>query len=133
MALVLLAALLAAGCDTINYAQFVVAKVSPADQVIIKQTVESSAAAAGLADRTETSKVPDTLAFYLEPVPHFPVSLGARMVGDSAVVDLSCFHPGVDKPLAFRSAETNLTTTLYREFGTRLAMPDYQHRVPLKQ
>ena len=119
------------GCDSLHYTQYVVSNASPTDRAAIKKTVVSSAAAAGLVDKTETSKVPDTIAFYLEPVPHFPVSLGARMVQDSAFVDLSCFHPGVAKPQAFRSAESNLTATLTREFGAQLTMPDHSHRVPI--
>jgi hypothetical protein len=129
---VLLVALLT-GCDSLHYTQYVISNASPTDRVTIKQTVESSATAAGLVDKTATSRVPDTIAFYLEPVPHFPVSLGARMVGDSAVVDLSCFHPGVAKPAAFQSAESSLTTILTREFGARLTIPDDSHRVPMTQ
>jgi hypothetical protein len=126
----LLVAVLVVGCDSLNYTQYVVAKASPSDRAIVKRAVESSAAAAGLADKTETAKIPDTIAFYLEPVPHFPVSLGARMVGDSAVVDLECFHPGVAKPPAFKTAESHLTRALTNEFGARLRMPDYSHIIP---
>ena len=133
LALVLLVAVLATSCDSLHYTQYVVAKASASDRATIKRAVEASATAAGLADKTETSKVPDTIAFYLEPVPHFPMSLGARMVGDSVVVDLGCFHPGVAKPRAFQSAESSLTTTLTREFGVRLSIPDYSHRVPMRQ
>jgi len=133
LAFVLLVAVLAVGCDSLNYTQYVVAKASASDRATIKRAVESSAAAAGLADKTGTSKVPDTIAFYLEPVPHFPVSLGARMVGDSAVVDLSCFHPGVAKPPAFKTAESHLTSALTNEFGARLKMPGYSRRVPMTQ
>jgi len=128
---VLIVAVLAAGCDSLHYTQYVVAKASPSDRATIKRAVESSATAAGLIDKTDTSKIPDTIAFYLEPVPHFPVSLGARMVEDSAVVDLGCFHPGVAKPPAFRAAESSLPTTLTREFPPRIAMPEYSHRVPM--
>src|ERR1044072_6622335 len=133
LALVLLVAVLSTGCDSLHYTEYVVAKASASDIATMKRAVDSSTTAAGLVDKAEISKVPDTIASYLEPVPHFPVSLGARMVGDSAVVDLGCFHPGVAKPRAFQSAESSLTTTLTREFGVRLTMPDYSHRVLMTQ
>lgn len=119
------------GCDSLHFTQYVVSNASATDRATIKKAIVSSAEAAGLVDKTETSKIPDTIVYYLEPVPHFPVSLGARMVQDSAVVDLSCFHPGTEKPLIFQSVESNLTATFTREFGARLAMPDNSHSVPL--
>src|SRR5437870_1421268 len=124
LAFVLLVAVLAIGCDSLHYTQYVVAKASAADRANIKSAVESSATAAGLVDKTETSKVPDTIAFYIEPVPHFPVSLGARVVGDSAVVDLGCFRPGVARPHAFKTAESRLTSALTNECAARLSVPD---------
>jgi len=117
------------GCDSVDYTQYVVARASASDRATIKRTVKASAAAAGLVDKTQTSTTQGTIALYVEPIPHFPVDLGARMVGGSAVIDLMCFHPGVGKPPAFQSAEFSLTTTLTREFGQRLTMPDYKHRV----
>jgi len=130
--LVVLVALVCGGCDTLHSRQYVVDKASAADRETIKAEVESAAMAAGLADRTETSKVPDTIAFYLEPVPHFPTSLGARLHGDLAIVDLSCFHPGRKKPPAFRTAESLLTEKLGRAFGERLSMREYPDRIPLR-
>ena len=130
--LVVLMALVCSGCDTLHSRQYVVDKASAADRETIKAAVESTAMTAGLADKTETSKVPDTIAFYLEPVPHFPTSLGARLHGDLAIVDLSCFHPGRKKPAAFKTAESELTEKLGRAFGERLSMPEYPDRVPLR-
>jgi hypothetical protein len=121
---VLAAAVFASGCDSLHQTQYVVANATLNDQKTVKSAVESAASEAGLVDKTDASKVPSTIVYCLEPVPHFPVSLGARVVGDSAVVDLSCFHPGVAKPHAFKIAESNLTAKLTNEFGTRLAMPD---------
>jgi hypothetical protein len=120
------------GCDTLNYTQYVVTSATPTDRAVIKKAVEASATTAGLVDKTETAIIPNVIVFYVEPVPHFPTTLGARMVNDMAVVDLSCFHPGAAKPPAFQSAESLLTTTLSREFGTRLTMPDRSHMVPMK-
>jgi hypothetical protein len=130
--LVALIALVCGGCDTLHSRQYVVDKASAADRETIKAAVESTAMAAGLTDKTETSKVPDTIAFYLEPVPHFPTSLGARLDGDLAIVDLSCFHPGTKKPAAFKTAESQLTEKLGRAFGERLSMPEYPDRIPLR-
>ena len=131
LAFVVLVALVCAGCDSLHHTQYVVADASASDKATIKSVVETSASEAGFADKTETSKVPDTIVFYLQPVPHFPVSLGARRVGEFVVVDLSCFHPGVAKPPAFKSLESSLTETLALEFGERLTMPDYKHLIPI--
>lgn len=129
----LFVAMICAGCDSLHYSQYVVANASASDRGIIKRAIESSAIAAGLVDKTETSRIPGTIAYYREPLQKFPVVLGARMIGDSGIVDLSCFHPGVSKPPAFKTAESALTESLTREFGDRLTMPDYLHRVPLTQ
>jgi hypothetical protein len=56
LAFVLLVAVLAVGCDSLHYTQYVVAKASASDRATIKRAVESSATATGLADKTETSK-----------------------------------------------------------------------------
>lgn len=117
------------GCDSLNDTQYVIAGASVSDRATIKRSVRSSAIAAGLTDRPATFNVRNTIAYYLEPVQHFPVGLGARMVDDSAIVDLTCFHPGVGKPPAFRTAESLLTKTLTQGFGERLTMPDYGHIV----
>jgi hypothetical protein len=53
------------------------------------------------------------------------------MVGDSAVIDLACFHPGFFlKDSVFEAAEIRLTTELSNNFSTRLTLPDIKHRVP---
>ena len=110
-----------------------VANASSADQTTVKKAVEAAASDAGLIDKSDASKIPGTIAYYLQPVPHFPVSLGARVSGDSAVVDLGCFHPGVAKPPAFKIAEFRLTSALSNEFRARLTMPDRLHRLPLEK
>ncbi len=130
---VLAAAVFATGCDSLHQTQYVIASATLNDQKTVKGVVEKVASEAGLADKTDTSKVAGTIAYYLEPVPHFPVSLGARVVGDSAVVDLGCFHPGVAKPPAFRIAESRLTAVLTNEFGTRLTIPDRLHQIPIEK
>ena len=131
LAFVLWVALVCAGCDALHYTQYVVANASASDRATIKRVVDTSASEAGFADKTETSKVPDTIVFYLQPVPDYPVTLGARIVGESVVVDLSCFHPGVAKPPAFKSLESSLTETLTVEFRERLSMPAYKDRIPV--
>jgi|SRR5437016_769722 len=130
---VLTVAFFAVGCDSLHYTQYLVANASPADRATVKTAVEAAAVEARLVDKSDTSRVPATIAYYLQPVPHFPVSLGARVVGDSAIVDLSCFHPGTAKPPAFKIAESRLTSALANEFGPRLTLPDFLHRIPFEK
>jgi hypothetical protein len=52
------------------------------------------------------------------------------MVGESAIVDLGCFHPGPGKWPVFEKVESRLTLALTDEFGTRLTMPVYPHQAP---
>lgn len=124
--------LLAMGCDTIHQNQFVVAEASPGDCAFVATTIVRAAEEAGLEDKTASSNVRSTIAYYSEPVPHFPVHLGGRMVGDSAVVDLMCFHPGWRKPRAYKVAEKALRTQLSEEFGERLKEPRHGERIPIK-
>ena len=133
--LFLLAVLLVAlptGCDTFGHTQYVIPNASPTDRATIKHIVESSATTAGLVDKTATSRVPDTIAFYVEPVPYYPVNLGARMVGDSAVVDITGFWTGPAVPPAFKTADSRVSSALTNEFGARLRIPDYAHIVPVQ-
>lgn len=131
--ILLAACLCLVGCDSLHYNQYVITNASPADRAIVKESVAKSAVNAGLVDKTASSMVPDVIVYYLEPVPNFPVSLGARMVDGAAVVDLSCFHPGVAKPPVFQTVELSLTATLNREFGTRLKTSPPSERIPLNK
>jgi hypothetical protein len=124
--------LVAAGCDSLDTTQYVVRKASGRDQNAIAQTVDAIAGDARLENRTDGSKVAQTLRYYLEPIPHFPVSLGVRIVKEDAVIDLSCFHPGVGKTSKFKEVESRLTLALSNEFGVRLATPEKPERVPLE-
>ena len=118
------------GCDSLSRTQYVVAKASYADQAAIKKIVRATGMKAKLVDKTSESRAPHTLIYFAEPVPHFPIELGARMVGDTAVLDLNCFHPGPGKTPLFKSLEAELTPAMDRQFGTRVTMPDYKNLLP---
>ena len=128
--LLLLTAAFCSGCDVLDSKQFVLPNASATDRLTIKRAIKSMAAGAGLSDRTQTSRVPDTIAYYTEPNNPFSVSLGARMVKTSAVIDLSCFHPGPGTSPLFKKVDLSLTETLTHEFGARLTTPDFHHQVP---
>lgn len=130
---VLVAAVFATGCDSLHQRQYIIANATLTDQKTVKNACDTVASEAGLADKTDTSKIPGTIAYYLETVPHFPVRLGVRVVGDSAVVDLGCFYPGIAKPPTFRIAESRLTVVLTNEFGARVTMPDGAHQIPIRK
>ena len=126
----LLAAAFCSGCDVLDSKQFVLPNASATDRLTIKRAIKSTAIGAGLSDRTQTSITPDTIAYYTDPNNQFRVSLGARMVKTSAVIDLSCFHPGPGTSPLFKKVDLSLTDTLTHEFGARLTIPDRHHMVP---
>jgi hypothetical protein len=123
------------GCDTLNYAQYQIARAgaNPVDRAHVVAAVNSAASRAALSDATSRSHVPDTLVYFEEPVGHFPTTLGARVVGDSIVVDLVCFHPGPGESKPFSAAKVSLSDSLRVEFGGRLTMlQNYRDRIPLE-
>ena len=83
-------------------------------------------------ERCPRKRVNSTLVYFAEPAEHFPTTLGARVVGDSIVVDLVCFHPGPGKSKAFSVARMLLDASLRDQFGTRLSIVnDLNKSIPL--
>ncbi len=126
----LLAVAFCSGCDVLDSKQFVIPNASPGDKATIKRVVNTSAVNAGLSAAAPSARVPNVLAYYTQPNTPFSISLGARMVNTSAVIDLSCFHPGPGTSPLFKRLDSSLTETLRHQFGERLTMPDVSHKVP---
>jgi hypothetical protein len=106
------------GCDTFNQAQFLIPDPSPANRDRVMGVVKSAAVSAGMVDRTDRSKVTDTLIYFEEPVEYFPTTLGARGTSEYIVIDLACFHPGSGESPAFSVTKKSLESALKTEFGT---------------
>jgi len=123
-------------CDTFESAQFQVHR-PPTDATARFQVASAlaiAAASAGLVDQTTTSTVGDTVAYFLEPVDHFPTMLGARGIGESIVIDLSCFHPGWQASKPFAAARDSLLQSLPTAFGSDWQLvTKREDMVPLSQ
>jgi len=122
------------GCDSLSYRQFVIKSVTGTDKASVVSVMGTAARESGLEDRTKESRVQDTIAYFAELVPHFPVSLGARVDGHDIVIDLTCFHPGGPSaaPKAFRIAAASLSRDLPKAFPDRLVI-DPKPRVPFRK
>jgi hypothetical protein len=107
-------------CDTLNRMQYQVAGASQTERSRLVEIVTTAAAAAGLTEHAVTSKVPNALAYFQEPIEYFPTASGVRTVNELLVVDLSCFHPGSGEAKAFSAARRTLDDLLSREFGVRV-------------
>ena len=122
--IVILLGVFLAGCDTVMMSQYRVVSVAT-DRGEKQELLEALARVAvrvGLEDRTQTSSVKETLVYYAEPnVEHFRVDLGARVVGDSIVVDLlGGFGP---KTRTFEKAQQVLREEMDRSFPGRYDVP----------
>lgn len=133
--LVAVAALACFGCDTLNYTQYKISDSAGApERAAVVKIVQSAAADAGLVDRLDTSRVPNTLAYFSEPVEHFPTALGARTVGELVVIDLACFHPGAGEAKRYSLARAKLAASLGEQFGSRVTIAyKPQDQIPLEQ
>jgi hypothetical protein len=129
-ALVFIALLLSA-CDTLNVQQYRIAGGAHRETAKLREVLQHVANQTGLVDRTSTSHAPHTVVFYTQPaIEHFRVDLGARIVGDDAVVDLNGgFGPARPE---FKQALRLLTPALSSEFGSRLTvMPPSTQSIPV--
>lgn len=120
------------GCDTFNQAQFLIPDPSPANRDRVMGVVKSAAVSAGMVDRTNRSKVSDTLLYFEEPVKSFPTTLGARSTSEYIVIDLACFHPGRGESPAFSVTRKSLESSLKSEFGTHWQLvTKAEDRIPI--
>lgn len=123
---------LMSACDTMMVSQYRVTSVATAkeERARLLESLARIAASLGLTSATSTSTVKNTLVFYSQPdVKNFPVQLGARIVDDSIVVDLTGgFGP---KSPAFKKAEKALLEEMERSFPGKYDIPS--PRVPFKE
>jgi hypothetical protein len=113
-----------AGCDTVMISQYRVVSVATdkGEKQKLLETLARVAVRVGLENRTQASRVRETLVYYAEPnVEHFRVDLGARVVGDSIIVDLTGgFGP---KTRTFEKAQQVLREEMDRSFPGRYDVP----------
>ena len=125
--------LLCVGCDVLNHSQFVVSPIHQNDERKASAIVRRIALENGLQDKTARSTVPGVLGSYLQPEPHFPISLGARRAPDAVVVDLLHFHPGASSTPPYDKIESQLESSLRESFDARLKVPDHDDFVPIPE
>jgi hypothetical protein len=141
LGLIMLVAMITAGCDTLNHTQFqiapahdpniVSAEVSDADRAEVKQILLSLADELGLQDLSHYQTSPATIAYLREPVRDFPMKLGARAVGDTIVVELIHFHPGSGETASYTTAKVLLLSKLKAAFGDRVKVVEAFEGEPL--
>ena len=125
-----LVVLLAAGCDTINHAQFQVAgqtaaggtrlAISSDDREAVRQIVQAAAQQLHYEDRLPLSLTPNTIASYAEPDNENPITILAWVKDQTIVVDIIHRPTDLGESSAYRKAHDLLLASLQNRFGTRV-------------
>ena len=128
-------ALFLTSCDSLHYKQYVIRDASFEDRETVSAVLANVARVATLEEVTVESSVPKILAYYEEKPEiqsSFKVWLGARMLNEDLIIDLSCFYPGWNPPPVYKSAETDLFQELSKMFGERLII-NPQPKIPFSE
>lgn len=96
----------------------------------MQRFVSRVATEAGLQNHTDESKVSGTLLYFVEPIPHFPILIGARTTDETVIVDLIHFHPGSSTTPAYDKLDSTISAGLIQRLGTRLTKPNYDAFIP---
>jgi hypothetical protein len=138
--LLLLAALLGAGCDTLNHVQYQVpASVSQtgarltlaeADREFVKTKLAEIAARHRFEDRTQLSLIPDVLCVYAQADTYTPIRLAAWVKEDRIIVDLLQEPDTPGETLQYREVHAAIQTELKQHFGNRVIAPGTMQRTP---
>lgn len=125
-----LSALLLAGCDSVNHAQFHVlapkvergmtATIVTADREAVKQIVSEVAVRWRFEDRTAISLTPDTLCSFAQPDVKHPISVKAWMAGDRISVDIQQPPPEVGESAVYQRFRNEVMSGLEKHFGERV-------------
>jgi hypothetical protein len=125
-----------AGCGTLNQAQFQIPDPSgsAADRERLVAVVKNAATDAGMVDRTASSKIPNTLVYFEEPVASFRTTLGARTAAGYLIIDLACFHFKACETPTFSFMTKSLADALQTEFGSNWRLvTDPANRIPVSR
>jgi hypothetical protein len=125
-----LSALLLAGCDSVNHAQFHVvapkvergmtATIVTADREAVKRIVSEVAVRWRFEDRTAISLTPDTLCSFAQPDVKHPISVKAWMAGDRISVDIQQPPPEVGESAVYQRFRNDVMSGLEKHFGERV-------------
>lgn len=125
-----LSALLLAGCDSVNHAQFNVvppkvergmtATIVTADREAVKQIVSEVAIRWRFEDRTAISLTPDTLCSYAQPDVKYPISVKAWMADGRISVDIQQPPPEVGESAVYQRFRNDILSGLEKHFGERV-------------
>ena len=123
-------ALVLTGCDTFNRSAYFVSRVPTSTTAILPSEAEDMAAVGEvldvvaasfqLSDRRQSSRAERTIRYFVQSVDHFPILLGSRVVGDTILIELEHFHPGIGKTPEYESLERAVLKALRDRFGQRL-------------
>lgn len=125
-----LSALLLAGCDSVNHAQFNVlppkvergmtATIVTADREAVKQIVSEVAVRWRFEDRTAISLTPDTLCSFAQPDVKHPISVKAWMADGRISVDIQQPPPEVGESAVYQRFRNEILSGLEKQFGERV-------------
>ena len=125
-----------AGCGTVNHTQYQLngprradglhAAVSTEDRERVKEIVTAHAARFKLQDFSQSSRIPNLIAYFQEADAQNPIKLSARTVGDKILIDLMGTLPEVGETLTYRTAKETLWSELKSAFGERVIIVDFR-------
>ena len=120
--------LLLIGCETLNHSQY---KVSPAgsgkttalsaaDRDAIREIVSTVATRFKLTEMTESSVMPNTIAFFTEIDATYPMQIKVHTDGNMILVDLMHSHPYGGETDRYMNLKAALVSELNSKFGDRV-------------
>jgi hypothetical protein len=119
---------LLAGCETLNHSQYKVspmgndktATLSAADRDTIREIVSSVAKQFKLTEMTDSSVVPNTIAFFTEVDATYPMQIKVYTDGNMILVDLMHSHPYGGETERYMKLKSALVSELNDKFGDRV-------------
>ena len=102
--------------------------LTDADRAMVVDILRQNASRLHLTDRTASSMIPETLAYYQATDADNPMKLVAWRQGDRILIDFMAASEELGEPLGYRNAREHLMADLQAAFGNRVQVVPLQGR-----
>ncbi len=116
--------------ESIKYTSSYTALIPAEDVDEVKRILELAANKFNLVDKTDISRVPDTIKYYIESDPKFPFAIGVRSINDRILIDFNHFHPSDGVIPAYWKTKTFIQRELQKSFGDNAHWADQDNFIP---